>query len=399
VKSNKITNQKKKSKPPLFSKVPKTEVSKSRQVTRNLVRMQKEYPKMFEKACQAHGTKNFFRLFDLVTGKMTYTLGPLIWRSEGIFLMDEDGREAAVAKAGNPASAPYYEFRKVCNYYGGTRTALEYSGTTNQRYVIMQYTGMVALDMSPTAILENSRVLKKEPIRFGYGTFTTDSVAEGDIYAIEKGNELEVGIIGWGPGRFVCEDRKSVVQGKVTRKPGTVDLYKVIDRLVNVGNIFQNYDVWNNPGLLISVDGSKEETAVQRKGRLTDKEYRMMYKFLSDVIHGNLQAVREQIDAGFDINTRCGISGGSALIEAAERDEVEMVKLLLSRGADLEITDTLSNTALMVAVKEGCVRTVRILLDAGANINAVGKLGEPISDYIRGNSEIIKELRRHTKYF
>jgi hypothetical protein len=48
--------------------------------------------------------------------------------------------------------------------------------------------------------------------------------------------------------------------------------------------------------------------------------------------------------------------------------QVEVVRLLLSRGADVNAQDLYGESALMLAAKYGLPRVVRVLLDAGADL-------------------------------
>jgi len=49
---------------------------------------------------------------------------------------------------------------------------------------------------------------------------------------------------------------------------------------------------------------------------------------------------------------------------------IDMVKSLIERGADLEITDTYESTALLIATRGSLIAVVEYLINAGANINA-----------------------------
>ena len=59
------------------------------------------------------------------------------------------------------------------------------------------------------------------------------------------------------------------------------------------------------------------------------------------------------------------------LLTAAKRGEVEKVKAVLAEGANLETTDSLLGaTPLQLAAQGGHKDIVKLLLDAGANVNA-----------------------------
>ena len=87
-------------------------------------------------------------------------------------------------------------------------------------------------------------------------------------------------------------------------------------------------------------------------------------------VHGNVATVRYLLEKGADAKaTRA--SGGDALQTAALKSEVEAVRLLLAKGADAHRADNAGSTALMSAfLNVAEPEMVRLLLDAGADVNA-----------------------------
>jgi ankyrin repeat protein len=86
--------------------------------------------------------------------------------------------------------------------------------------------------------------------------------------------------------------------------------------------------------------------------------------------HGNLELARLLLDAGADVNatTRKGLT---ALREAALIGATEIVQLLLERGADPEIMPLeFQDPPLLAAASRSHTETVKLLLDVGANVNA-----------------------------
>lgn len=59
-----------------------------------------------------------------------------------------------------------------------------------------------------------------------------------------------------------------------------------------------------------------------------------------------------------------------ALIEAAGRNEVEMVRQLLKQGANVQAQDRHGRTALLAAVNGNHVESARQLIEAGSDVNA-----------------------------
>ncbi len=63
------------------------------------------------------------------------------------------------------------------------------------------------------------------------------------------------------------------------------------------------------------------------------------------------------------------------LINASIRCDVEKTARLLEDRIDIELTDTMGDTALIWAVRRGCLPIVRMLLDKGANVHATSRNG------------------------
>jgi ankyrin repeat protein len=101
---------------------------------------------------------------------------------------------------------------------------------------------------------------------------------------------------------------------------------------------------------------------------------------------GNVEAARRLLDAGADVNAREDFGRQSALMWAAAQSQAEMVKLLASRGADLNARGIIRQwerkviteprpkdmnkggfTPLLYAAREGCVECARHLVAAGAD--------------------------------
>jgi ankyrin repeat protein len=88
----------------------------------------------------------------------------------------------------------------------------------------------------------------------------------------------------------------------------------------------------------------------------------------------NYDVVRYLLDNGEDPNIKT--NGVAALHNAVTNDDFMMAKLLLNRGADVNITtDNLGNTALHIAAVHGSLRLIKLLVSRGAKIDAVNSEG------------------------
>ena len=78
--------------------------------------------------------------------------------------------------------------------------------------------------------------------------------------------------------------------------------------------------------------------------------------------------------------------------ELPERDDllVEIVRLLVAKGANVNVQDKSKNTALMFACDEEELEAVKILLEAGANPNLKDEDGETALE--KTDSDEIKQL-------
>ena len=100
------------------------------------------------------------------------------------------------------------------------------------------------------------------------------------------------------------------------------------------------------------------------------------YRLREAVLLNDVELARARLDEGADVDTGEGTYHGPLLKIAAELGYLEIVDLLLDRGADIEATDDLGQRALLSAARFGRTEVVRRLLDRGANINAVDWSGQ-----------------------
>jgi ankyrin repeat protein len=91
---------------------------------------------------------------------------------------------------------------------------------------------------------------------------------------------------------------------------------------------------------------------------------------------GFIDAVRVLVDKNVDMKHKNG-RGVTALVAAARKKHMNIVNLLLAKGADAEsVIDADGKTLLLYACGNGYVDTVKILLEKRANIHAINKDGD-----------------------
>ena len=103
---------------------------------------------------------------------------------------------------------------------------------------------------------------------------------------------------------------------------------------------------------------------------------------------GDTARVTAALDKGADVNVKTRY-GATALIFAADRGHIEVVKLLISRGADVNVQDTFYQIrAIDMAMMNNHVNVVTLLLERGSK-GAAGLLPMAIQ---RGNVALVTAL-------
>ena len=89
---------------------------------------------------------------------------------------------------------------------------------------------------------------------------------------------------------------------------------------------------------------------------------------------GNAAVIERLLRAGADVNGTFLSTGETALMEAARSGKIEALKVLLDHGADVNAQETLrGTTALMWAASEGHADAIRVLIGHAAGVNAQSK--------------------------
>ena len=91
------------------------------------------------------------------------------------------------------------------------------------------------------------------------------------------------------------------------------------------------------------------------------------------IVSGNLEIVRQHIEAGTDINKKDQMSGSTPLITAATFGKTAIAKALIDANADPDIQNNEGSTALHAAAFFCHVEIVQMLIDAGTDKNIRNK--------------------------
>lgn len=108
------------------------------------------------------------------------------------------------------------------------------------------------------------------------------------------------------------------------------------------------------------------------------------------VITGNIEAVKQHIQAGTDINEKDPFGGSSPLISAAVFGKPEIAKFLIDAGANLNFQNNDGSTALISAAFFCRPEIVKMLLDKGADKSIKNAYGATAYDSVAGPFADIK---------
>jgi len=116
--------------------------------------------------------------------------------------------------------------------------------------------------------------------------------------------------------------------------------------------------------------------------------------FFNAMIKGNAIHVHNFINQGADINMQVGSERDTALMIAVARQDLEILVLLISSGADVNLKNDLGNTVLYYASKYGLADIVNILIFSGADVNIKNIQGKTALSIAKknGHTEVAKLL-------
>ena len=99
---------------------------------------------------------------------------------------------------------------------------------------------------------------------------------------------------------------------------------------------------------------------------------------------GNMEALKQHIAAGSNLNEKDPFGGSSPLISASLFGKTEMAKLLIEAGADLNLQNNDGSTALHTAAFFCRPEIVRMLLAKGADKKIKNKYGSTAYESVAG---------------
>lgn len=112
------------------------------------------------------------------------------------------------------------------------------------------------------------------------------------------------------------------------------------------------------------------------------------------VERGDINTVKELIAEGAKTDVKEGVYAQTALHAAARNGRSDIIRILLDAGADVNSRDYWGDTALEYAAYKGSIESVKLLLDNGADVNSKDNHGKtPLIAAAEGyHTDIIKLL-------
>ena len=109
---------------------------------------------------------------------------------------------------------------------------------------------------------------------------------------------------------------------------------------------------------------------------------------------GDTALIKSLLDEGADINAKDG--DFTLLMKAATEGYLKTAKLLIDKGAEIDARTNEGTSALMVASSGGYTKIVELLVNAGANAKIKNNMGYTAEMYAkeRGYTNIVQMLNK-----
>jgi ankyrin repeat protein len=135
---------------------------------------------------------------------------------------------------------------------------------------------------------------------------------------------------------------------------------------------------------------SNKETSSNDSAKATKAVNKPSIDIHGAVLTGDLDAVKQHIEAGTDINQKEAMSGSTPLMTAATFNKPEIAKALIDAHADLSVKNNDGGTALHTAAFFGRIEIVQLLIDAKADKTIRNNFGATPRETVMGDFAEIK---------
>ena len=167
------------------------------------------------------------------------------------------------------------------------------------------------------------------------------------------------------------------------------DIQSLIDKGANINMIT------NNRSLLISMCLNGNIDAVDlllRNGAIVCSG-----SMFCAVFRNNIDILKLLISHGGRLDHTYNADKVSLLHSAVHRGYIDVMRVLIENGIDINAHNNRNNTPIMEAIKERNITTIRLLIEAGADLTIKNNDGHTASQYARwiGNKEIYELVKAH----
>ncbi len=135
---------------------------------------------------------------------------------------------------------------------------------------------------------------------------------------------------------------------------------------------------------LLMLGACNERKASAQKGTSQSKVKAPSIDIHTAVITNNVEAMKQHIAAGSDLNEKDPFGGSSPLISAALFGKTEVAKILIEAGADINFKNNDGSTALHTASFFCRPEIVKMLLDKSADKTIKNKYGSTAYESVAG---------------
>ncbi|KAJ7112573.1 ankyrin repeat-containing domain protein [Mycena epipterygia] len=177
----------------------------------------------------------------------------------------------------------------------------------------------------------------------------------------------------WSYHLLRCDDRATLETSAMYLLEGGSDQYAVLNHLHGPGWFDYSPD-WQRDGppplhLCVRIGYTEGVHFLLKKDTHEDDTVMAALRTASRLGHMNI--VRLLLEKGANYNA-VDAENGSVLQAASDGGHTEIVRLLLEKGADVNATGVYYGSTLQAASKGGHTEIVRLLLEEGADVNAAG---------------------------
>jgi hypothetical protein len=222
-----------------------------------------------------------------------------------------------------------------------------------------------------------SLVLSELPIEI------VNAELKNGILVTRQYGDIEVFVVGLKNGKAIFELRAT--QDQIT------SMQKQIVKYLNNKNALFS--------AVLDDDIPKLKEVINKKPDLNVRSVDNVTPLITATIMNHQNVVQILLEANADVNAK-DRAGWTALIHfASSNNDPELGKALIDAKADINAKDKNGTTALIVAAARGNVDFVKVLVEAGADLNAEAKItGEPFTALDaaerEGHMEIVEFLKK-----